>query len=465
MQKGFIFDANQCTGCQACQLACAIENRLEPTIDWRRVHTFNPRHLPGIPTLHNSTACHHCAAPACMEHCPALAYSKDPATGAVTLAPEKCIGCKYCSWACPYDAPQFNERSGLMEKCTLCSHRLADGMEPACVALCPTGALGFEDHDGTSGASSIPGFTPTEIGPSIRFVPLRSERPVALASRYGDPPAQSGAMARPRSRIGLGSEWTLLGFTFCAALLVAWVTAAAIAGTAPPPGILLPAGLAAMAWSTLHLGRKGRAWRAILNLRNSWLSREVLLFPAFLALATAAGFVNRAGGVTAWAAALAGFAALFAMDRVYSVTRTPGLARHSAQVVLTGLLFTAMFASATIATTFVFGVKLALYAFRKARFVRENRPGHASWGWARVGIGIGGLFLFADDRAPVKIAGVLAVVAAELIDRAEYYVELDPPSPGRQMAEELTSAALTSLDAFSSRSSGHRSTTRARAGS
>ena len=80
-----------------------------------------------------------------MHSCPALAYERDAVTGAVLIRSELCIGCKYCSWACPYGAPQFEPDSGVMGKCTFCSHRLADGLKPACASLCPTGALDYAE--------------------------------------------------------------------------------------------------------------------------------------------------------------------------------------------------------------------------------------------------------------------------------------------------------------------------------
>ena len=100
-QKAFVFDVNKCTGCAACQIACSIENRVDAGISWRSVHTFNPRHVPGVPSFHHSIACNHCVDPPCMKHCPALAYSKDPSTGAVTINADSCIGCKLCEWHCP----------------------------------------------------------------------------------------------------------------------------------------------------------------------------------------------------------------------------------------------------------------------------------------------------------------------------------------------------------------------------
>ena len=145
MPNSFVFDPNRCTGCHACRVACGIENELAPERSWRRIETFNARHHPGVPLFHVSLACNHCAEPACMYACPALAYHRDRSTGAVLLDEGKCIGCRYCAWACPYDAPVFDDERGVMSKCTFCDHRLKEGRKPACTALCPTRALDFAD--------------------------------------------------------------------------------------------------------------------------------------------------------------------------------------------------------------------------------------------------------------------------------------------------------------------------------
>jgi len=84
----------------------------------------------------------HCQDPACVAVCPTTAISKDE-NGVVTIDADKCIGCRYCEWACPYGAPQFNEAAGVMTKCNFCQDLVAQGQNPACVDACPMRALEF----------------------------------------------------------------------------------------------------------------------------------------------------------------------------------------------------------------------------------------------------------------------------------------------------------------------------------
>ena len=111
-QKCFIFDLNRCTGCGACVIACATENMEKQTVNWRDIHTFNETHHPVLPLFNLSMACNHCIDAACKKGCPALAYTKDKETGAVVHHADCCMGCTYCTWACPYDAPRYSGAAG-----------------------------------------------------------------------------------------------------------------------------------------------------------------------------------------------------------------------------------------------------------------------------------------------------------------------------------------------------------------
>ena len=430
MTLGFVFDLNRCTGCQACVLACWMENRQRQTQNWRQVHTFNGFHHPDQSCFQLSLACHHCEHPACLAQCPAKAYTKDAKTGAVLLHPERCLGCRYCTWACPYDAPKFSVSTGLVEKCTFCAERLAEGLEPACVARCPMGALGLDPERSQQDAARVPGFPLAELKPGIRFVPLRRELPpevTAPANRMQG--FVEHLIALPPPKITLRGEWSLVLFTTLLAILVAWQAASLLQGPALRPWLFLLLGASNLALSAWHLGHPERAWRAVLNVGTSWLSREILLFSAFLGIVglQALWFSDtRALGLIA---AITGFAALFAVDRIYRVALRMGPWNlHSAHVFLNGLYLLGWLASLWPLIILVGTLKLLLYLHRKWYRVQTPKPFLSS---VRV------LFGFVLPGLLPPGFSALAVVLGDLVDRCEYYAELELPSPQRQLAEEL----------------------------
>ncbi|MBU2611434.1 MAG: dimethylsulfoxide reductase subunit B [Chloroflexi bacterium] len=152
-QKAFYFDSSACTGCKVCQVACQDKNDLPAGLLWRRVFTYGggswikqgetmaPNNLFAYSV---STACQHCENPVCANVCPTAAISKR-ADGIVVIDAEKCIGCRYCQWACPYGAPQLNEEAKVMTKCDFCYDLQDQGLNPACVDACVMRCLDFGD--------------------------------------------------------------------------------------------------------------------------------------------------------------------------------------------------------------------------------------------------------------------------------------------------------------------------------
>ena len=418
----FVFDSTRCTGCEACVLGCWMENRAAQKTPWRKVHTFNPHRHPDLPVFHLSLACHHCAHPACMENCPADAYTRDAATGAVLIHPEACMGCRYCTWACPHDAPRFSAATGTVEKCTFCHSRLERGLEPACVARCPVEALGIEPREPCE-SPTPQGFHGWDLEPGIRFI----HHP--CPPRLTAPPA-AGAVARvltdllrvPEPKITLRGEWTLVAFTSLLAVLTARMAAG---GPFSHPWLILASMAAAMILSALHLGRPERAWRAILNVRRSWLSREIVLAGLFMGLC-AAVFMGLA---PAWAAAAAGFAALYAVDRVYQVAvKVPPFNFHSAHALLNGLYLAGILLGWWPLALGAGAFKLFLYSFRKFHFASQGRGSRPLLSLARVAAGF-----VVPILAPGTPWAVAGVVAGDLVDRCEYYDELEIPSPDGAM--------------------------------
>ena len=427
MAGQFTFDPNRCTGCEACVVACWMEHRERQSRPWRTVHTFNAFGHPDLPVFHLSFACHHCERPACLEHCPAEAYTKDAATGAVTIHADRCVGCRYCTWACPHDAPKFDPGRGTIEKCTLCPERLRQGLEPACVARCPMEALGLAPLDADRPLAGVAGLPESATAPAIRIAPLRRPGPPALDQR--PPAAALGAflpalLAVPHPKITLRGEWTLLLFTTVLGGLAAWTGAAQLGGPPLRPWAFLASGALVMGLSTAHLGRPARAWRALRHLRRSWLSREVAAVSAFLGLGALAGFaVPELGPV----AALTGFLALFAIDRLYRVAfRARPWNLHSAHTLFNGLYLLGLLAGIPLLAWGLGLVKAGLYLHRKRHFAALGRPVRPWLALPRLGLGILAPWLLAASH---PVAAAVCAVMGDLLDRGEYYAELEVPTP------------------------------------
>ncbi|MDB4375400.1 4Fe-4S dicluster domain-containing protein, partial [bacterium] len=140
-QYTFQVELDKCTGCKACLVACHTLNGLDEDEAWREVGLLEGGDdAPGFQQT-VTTACHHCLEPECMHGCPVGAYEKEPDTGIVRHLDDQCIGCEYCILKCPYDAPKYSHKRGIVRKCDMCHQRLTEGEAPACVQACPTEAI------------------------------------------------------------------------------------------------------------------------------------------------------------------------------------------------------------------------------------------------------------------------------------------------------------------------------------
>ena len=165
-QLALVIDLNVCVGCHACVTSCTEWNTSgtagyladmnpfgkDPTgTFFNRVQTFEIGEFPNAETVHFPKSCLHCEDPPCVPVCPTGASYKRESDGIVLVDSEKCIGCKYCSWACPYGAREVDENQKIMKKCTLCVDRIYDESlaeaerKPACVLACPSEARLFGD--------------------------------------------------------------------------------------------------------------------------------------------------------------------------------------------------------------------------------------------------------------------------------------------------------------------------------
>jgi anaerobic dimethyl sulfoxide reductase subunit B (iron-sulfur subunit) len=166
----FFLDTQTCTGCKTCIIACKDKNDLPMSVRWRRVVEFtggdwvsrtDGTYSHNVFAYYISVSCNHCRDPICVQSCPSTAMNQDD-HGIVSVNPEKCLGCRYCEWACPYSAPQFDQSTGQMTKCDFCREELEQGKVPACVAGCPTRALQLGEYDELA----------DRHGPSLYMAPL-----------------------------------------------------------------------------------------------------------------------------------------------------------------------------------------------------------------------------------------------------------------------------------------------------
>lgn len=445
MSVNFLFDLNKCTGCNACQLACAIENDVALSTNWRQVITFNPHHVPQLPTYHLSLACNHCEDAPCEKYCPARAFERNDSSGILQINSTKCIGCKYCSWICPYDAPQFNAARKIMEKCHFCYHRLDEGLKPACVSLCPTDALQITESPGmTNIPIRLDGFPEVGIKPKIKIIPIRNgfKAPEQSATTKVDlkivqkfyqdfNPAKT-------PKLELGSEWGLLVFSLFSALLFGMLCAFHFGFIALNSFFFSTVAMLGIGLSSLHLGKKGRAFRALLNWRHSWLSREILFFLIFIAVSNIYLFHPEPSATLGWSAIIIGLCLLFSIDKVYLlIPQLNQIPFHSASVILTGLFFSAIFIQNGRIISILSLIKAGLYIFRKYQFLKQRKQVRPVMSFLRLA---GYLSLFIFSRFPLfSMAGLgafLVILVAEIIDRAEFYQELDLLTPQKQMERD-----------------------------
>ena len=169
---GFTYNMNTCAGCGACQMACKAVNGLQQEENFRRVQTLAAGPFSG--------SCNHCEDAGCVRACPTGAMYKAE-DGTTRHDDGKCIGCGACLWNCPYGAVSFSKAKGVTQKCTSCPERRAEGLNPACVAACPTKSLTF----GPIGepAAELP-FLPDDgltkpnlsVAPSKRLLKMEAEK-------------------------------------------------------------------------------------------------------------------------------------------------------------------------------------------------------------------------------------------------------------------------------------------------
>ena len=219
---GLVIDLDICVGCHACAVNCKEWNTgghsgpltdMSPYGDspsgvwFNRIHTFevnDPETGTGR-TVHFPKSCLHCEDAPCVTVCPTGASYKREEDGIVLVNADICIGCKLCSWACPYGAREYDETEGVMKKCTLCVDKIyndslpEESRVPACVSTCPVGARSFGDlGDPDSDVSRL-----VEARGGFELMPEQGTRPVNRylppRPRKGPPPQEASGPAEDRA--------------------------------------------------------------------------------------------------------------------------------------------------------------------------------------------------------------------------------------------------------------------------
>ncbi len=352
-QHGFYFNADNCIACHACEAACSEKNDVPPHLAFRSVGFVEGGSYPDYRRINISMACNHCDNPVCLKGCPTRAYTKFAEYGAVLQDPDICFGCGYCTWVCPYNAPQLDPVKGQVTKCNMCVDRLEVGLKPACVAACLGKALDFGVIENVPEGrvqceTEIPGFPRTDIThPNVRFQQMKSiQREMVRVDqtpvKYHRAEDEKRYEPELDPKKGFRRQWNwkkLLGshenahiaFTlsvqavmgaFALVVLGGWLGVAPVAALQgseawlPLLGLLLALMVFGLFKLNMHLGKPHRFYRGFYNLRLSPVSREI-------------------AGVSLFFAGLAGFALFNLFDGAWAQ-----LARNLfAGVALAGMAF------------------------------------------------------------------------------------------------------------------------------
>lgn len=179
-QKAIVIDLDRCIGCYGCIVACKQENNIQLGAYWNKVLTVGPAgKFPDVEMYFLPVLCQHCRDPQCVKVCPTGASFKRE-DGIVLIDKSKCIGCQYCAMACPYGVRYFNKEEKVVEKCTLCTHLIEKGEEPACVKICSAKARIFGDLDDpnskasqairAAGANNVHSLADVGNHPSVQYI-------------------------------------------------------------------------------------------------------------------------------------------------------------------------------------------------------------------------------------------------------------------------------------------------------
>ncbi len=453
-QYRFHFDMTKCIGCKCCVVACNEQNGNPAAINWRRVGEIEGGWYPYTHRLYLSMGCNHCVEPSCLIGCPTEAYTKDNATGIVQHNADMCIGCQYCTWNCSYGVPQYNAERGVVGKCDMCYGRLSEGQEPACVFACPEGAITIEtvniadwklEYGLTANAPGLPS-ADDSLSTTRITLPDRLPPDTARVDGYRVRPERPHwplVLMLVLTQLSVGAFatiWLLHQFHAEAQLEIGAIASFVV-------------GVLALGASALHLGRPIYAWRALKMWRRSWLSREVLVFTLFAAVASAYATLlwqnSPASGLLGALTTAFGLLGVTCSAFIYLVPARPAwnTRRTIAEFHLTGAILGPLFAAAAGVSSNHYLIRFAAcatalqlinQAFKFFDMIRSERyemqasarllssalRNHVLW---RVTLLISGVLipLLAKNAAGAAV-GLLFALAGEILGRYLFFVSVVP---------------------------------------
>jgi Fe-S-cluster-containing dehydrogenase component/DMSO reductase anchor subunit len=431
MQNGFIFDHNKCVNCNACNAACVLENGW--TVHPRNIFTYNSEAENILPVINLSLACNHCQSAVCMQGCPASVFSRGEDTGAILFDEKKCIGCKYCQWNCPYDAPKFDYIKKTIAKCNLCNSGLVAGRLPACSTACPTGALRFGQLTDIGIERDYSWFPDKKLIPAIAFTGHKNVIPLKIIPEITESSVKPDNIKKGRDTSG---DLSLIIFSFFATISVALLISSFISEIYPDKWFFISLLLSTGLVSFFHLGKKFRSWRSISNLRYSPLSREIAVFILYSGISSITVFLNQPSFLIV--SAFTGLILLLLIDNVYIYAdRSKSTFLHSGQAFISALLIVSFLCSTVLPFLIMAIIKLALTiygltgeklgnSFFVVRFLRI------------VLLVVPGLNLVLQRSHP-DITIIIIFLAGELLDRVLFYVDFNPLNINSLITKQVNS--------------------------
>jgi Fe-S-cluster-containing dehydrogenase component len=418
MRNGFIFNFDLCVNCKACNAACLLENNW--SVSARNIYIYNLEVLPGLPITHLSLACNHCEKPLCLDGCPTGAFRKDFLTSAIIIENRKCIGCSYCTWNCPYDAPKLNVNKGFMEKCNFCFSRINEGVEPACTAACPTGALRFGEVPEIARDNILKWVPGKDINPSLLINGSKTLTPLII---FPENRLDEQRNAEGNKEKNISGEWSLILFSFLTVISVSFGISDLLGGRSVNKISAIIILILAVIFSLFHLQKKPGALEAVLNFKSSPLSREIVFFAVYFLFSVATQMTGNPALLMI--SVIIGLLLLMAIDSVYTYAdRSVLMIFHSGQTFLTGLLIGSYLLNALFPFMFIASVKVLFNLYCLIR----SRPGNLFFTLRILRVA----FLLIISAAMISgktgndFVNFIIFLSGEFADRILYYADFEP---------------------------------------